>query len=270
MDFVYTNVINYHVNQPRKEIDKFDANLLNHNYKTFHKDVKRILLNEGSHGLDHNTSFFGSILHFLSLINKPAWLGYTIVTISHSAQGRNSRSERKSLDSSWNNIVDCRINFKNTILPTKTSISPQVWALFPWSSPPQLSTASWWQNLLRMLRRSRGRSTYVVAHTAAAGPRIWVGSRLKWRDDPLPTRLTFAEFSHLNLSDKMPEHIFTSEILLHSLDLVGGHQLLDGGQIAGNPLHHKELLLEDELKIFIWVIGQTDWKSGATNKERKK
>ena len=55
MDFVYTNVINYHVNQPRKEIDKFDANLLNHNYKTFHKDVKRILLNEGSHGLDHNT-----------------------------------------------------------------------------------------------------------------------------------------------------------------------------------------------------------------------
>ena len=100
MDFVYTNVINYHVNQPKKEIDKFDANLLNHNYKTFHKDVKRILLNEGSHGLDHNTSFFGSILHFLSLINKPAWLGYTIVTISHSAQGRNSRSERKSLDSS--------------------------------------------------------------------------------------------------------------------------------------------------------------------------
>ena len=186
MDFVYTNVINYHVNQPRKEIDKFDANLLNHNYKTFHKDVKRILLNEGSHGLDHNTSFFGSILHFLSLINKPAWLGYTIVTISHSAQGRNSRSERKSLDSSWNNIVDCRINFKNTILHASTTISPQVWALFPQSSPPQLSTDSWWLNLSRMLREEKSGSTHVLLLLTL----LLLGRESElaraWRDDPLP------------------------------------------------------------------------------------
>ena len=66
----------------------------------------------------------------------------------------------------------------------------------------------------------------------------------------------FAEFSQLNLSDKIPAHIFTSEILLHLLDLVD--QLLDGRQIAGNPAQHKEFL-RVLLKRF-WVTGQTDWK----------
>ena len=87
----------------------------------------------------------------------------------------------------------------------------------------------------------------VVTRAAAAGP----GSELarEWMD-PLPSRFTFAEISNMNLSDKIPQHIFTSDILFHLLDLVGGQQkILDRGQIAINPIHHKEVLLEDEHKI---------------------
>ena len=62
-----------------------------------------------------------------------------------------------------------------------------------------------------------------------------------------------AEFYNLNLSDQLPQHIFTSEILLHSLDLLGRqHQLLHRDQTADNPVHHEKVLrvfLEDERKI---------------------
>ena len=47
---------------------------------------------------------------------------------------------------------------------------------------------------------------------------------------PLPARFRFAEIAQLNLADQILQHVITSEILLHPLNLVGGHhQLLDRG-----------------------------------------
>ena len=74
---------------------------------------------------------------------------------------------------------------------------------------------------------------------------------------PLPARLTFAEIAQLNLTDQIPQHEITSEILFHPLDLVEGHHdLLDRGQVAGNPIHLDKVLkflVEDKLEVFSYL-----------------
>ena len=77
---------------------------------------------------------------------------------------------------------------------------------------------------------------------------------------PLPARLTLAEIAQLNITDQIPQHVITSEILLHPLDLVGGHhELLDGGQVVGNPIQYDKVLkflVEDTLEVFSYLQVQ--------------
>ena len=141
---------------------------------------------------------------------------------------------------------------------TRTSLSPQVWALLcfldplPLSSqpPPEpLEDAGCWG------RRSRGARMCCCCSRCCC----WA-ENLSWLELEgmilcLPTRLTFAEFSHLNLSDKMPEHILTSEILLQaSLSWPGGRTSASGwGPDSWQPrTPHWRTQISSSVQFFTW------------------